>query len=115
MNKESFLSQVQRLSSCFGSHFYSKERIEIIWSEIKHISDQDLKEICDDFIADSRFAPLRKEFREALSTRRLNKYLLEKEKRSQEYHQSGVSAEIVSKTIGEILRNCFGPKKSMTT
>jgi hypothetical protein len=100
-SKVRFLEQIERLKSNFGDHHYQAECVGFIWQESKHLSDGDLSSIVDDFIADLSFAPKRKSFREAISNKRLSRYQVEKEERSQEVRRS-LPAEEVNRRLRHI-------------
>lgn len=69
-----FLSQVIRLKGVFGKRHFPDERVQLIWEEVKQSSNMDFKIIIDDFLADAKFAPTRKDFREAISGMRVRQH-----------------------------------------
>ncbi len=74
MENNSFKFQMERLTRHFGAKAFSIERINLILEEVKNISEKDFMEIVSDFIADSKFPPTRKDFRDAASSRRNTSY-----------------------------------------
>lgn len=68
-----YVKQITRLANVFGKTKFPMERVELIWALVEKVSDSNLKTITDNFIADGRFAPTRKDFIDAL--RALNPYM----------------------------------------
>jgi len=107
-----FVRQIDRLKQSFGERAYSKEKIELIWQEVKNLKDNDLTLLVDNLIADSRFAPTRKDFREGISNLRLERYYEEKKKISRESER--MSDEIISGTfkfIGKIMQGQYSAEQ----
>ena len=85
MTKDYFAEQINRLVACFGDRYYNTERNGMIWREVCYLPNEDFKSIVDDFIADMRTAPTRKDFVNALTEKRLKNYQMEKKARAESY------------------------------
>lgn len=116
-DKNSFLGQINRLRDQFGDRAYGKEKTELIWHEVKHIPDKNIRDMIDDFIADSKFAPTRKEFREDIANRRLKNYQTEKTQRSDDVKKNFLSPEnfqLGMKFVGKILQGGYSTEQVET-
>lgn len=71
LSMKDFENGIERLKNAFGKRNYSTEKIKLIWDEVHSLANETYDEIIGDLIADSRFAPTRKDFRECLSSKRL--------------------------------------------
>lgn len=72
--KEFFLNEIERLKFNFNEHSYKTECVGFIWQEVKHVDDNDLKKVVDQFIADNSFPPKRKDFCAALANMRIRRW-----------------------------------------
>ena len=111
-DKNAFLGQIDRLRNQFGVRAYGNEKIELIWQEVRNISDANLKNIIDDFIADAKFSPTRKDFMMAIGEKRIQVYEKEKKnyadearKLTPENYKSGM------KVLGGILNGQYSPEQ----
>ena len=68
MNNEEFKIQILRLIDCYGTRFYPEERVKAIYEEFKSIEIEVFRKSIAYLIADSRFAPVLTNIREAVST-----------------------------------------------
>jgi hypothetical protein len=99
-----FVRQMDRLKTTFTERAYPRERIEMIWMEVKNLNDSDFIILVDNLIADSRFAPTRKEFRIAISELRFEKHSEEKKKISAQLKSVGPEDSAQGlKFVGKIL------------
>ena len=80
MNNDDFKAQMLRLIDCYGPRFYPEERIKAIYEEFKHIEIEVFKISIAYLIADSRFAPVLTNIREAIVLNE-GKYRYEKRER----------------------------------
>lgn len=86
MNDQFFQTQINRLSETFGGQHYKRERVELIWRELKTFSNEWLSKLIDNFIGSYRQAPLVPEFREAASIERERIWEIEKKRNAKEAH-----------------------------
>ena len=77
MNNEEFKVQILRLIDCYGPRFYPEGRVKAIYEEFKHIEVEVFKRSVAYLIADSRYAPVLTNIREAVSAHE-GKYRYEK-------------------------------------
>src|SRR5687767_5961893 len=84
MDHNAFKVQIERLSKEFGGKGFSTEKVSLIWEEVKNLQERDLIDIVSGFIADSTYAPKRKDFRDAIIRMRLNNYESQKKVRANE-------------------------------
>lgn len=110
MNQSHFQSQMNRLAETYGAMQYKRERIELIWREVKDFEDRWLEGVVDEFIGTCRQAPLLPEFREKSSIERERLYQIEKAKNRVESERAFnrlFDNEIIAsicKTIGDRAR-----------
>lgn len=88
MHMGEFSQQMNRIMSTFGKHYYSEERMELIWAEVQHMSIEWMKHTADKFIGEHRQAPLLIEFREEICKSRERSYQSEKAQHTQEAEDS---------------------------
>lgn len=65
MTSQFFNDQIQRLSSTFGKSGFSDERVKLIWDVCAKLSDFEFKQIVNQMLATSRYAPLPEDFKTA--------------------------------------------------
>lgn len=114
MNRQFFQTQVNRLVSTYGETHYKIERIEIIWREVKDLSDSWFSKTIDKLIGESRFAPLMPEFREEISRERDRGWATEKvhhDNQSQDFFQDTIPSE-EKKIICQMIRQIGNPNMS---
>lgn len=68
MRIEHYQAQMNRLAENFGAQHYKRERAELIWQEVRNLSDDWMKWTVDQFIGRLRQAPLLDEFCSAAAT-----------------------------------------------
>lgn len=102
-----FANCISRLRECFGEKAYAKERCALIWTEVKNLQDRDLISVVDDLIADSRFAPTRKDFRQVISERRFATYQQEKKEHLHAPRVTFENAVDGLRVVGKILEGAF--------
>lgn len=59
--------QMQRIYQTFGEKNYSSQRMALIWQVAKQVSYQDFEKICNHLLATFRYAPLPKDFADAVT------------------------------------------------
>lgn len=85
ITKDFFITQMDRLKKNFGEFHYQGECVAFIWQEVKSLESDILKDIIDNFIADSRFAPKRNDFREAMSQKNVRLHYQHKAELKQQF------------------------------
>lgn len=101
--KNLYINQIERLKESFNPKAYGKEKIELIWGVVKWIPDRDLILIIDDFIADSKWPPNRKDFLDKIGERRLTNYQQEKKKVSEGFKAGDDEVKYGIKVLSKVL------------
>jgi hypothetical protein len=70
MNETHFQAQLDRLKATFGPNAYSKERVALIWREVRHLNEFTFVRIMDELLGSCRHPPLVPEFRDAMARER---------------------------------------------
>lgn len=79
MDFEFYKNQIARLVQTFGEKSYPGERVSVLWEYVRSFDQNWFNETVSEFIANSRQAPLVKEFRDAAEKKNLAEW--EKKKR----------------------------------
>ena len=69
MHKADFEIQINRVSKVFGKKGFEPDRVYTIWKMSEHMDAPAFSRIVDEMISDFRYAPLPKDFREAIQRR----------------------------------------------
>lgn len=77
MKLEFFTEQMKRLENTFGAKCYSHERVRLIWDRVNDLSDQWMKSAVNQFLANSKFAPLPADFFELVQVEKNKNYTTE--------------------------------------
>lgn len=67
MTTEEFAKQMDRIVDSFDEKTYNRERVRLIYKEVKELTQKEFESICDEFIGRNsfRYPPLVPAFREA--------------------------------------------------
>ena len=113
MDKQEFVTQIDRLKNTYGDKQYPEERVKVIWSEVKDRASAWLERQVSHWIASSRMAPLLPEIRDAMSLEREHMHSKDKQRYSREAREtftlwasgeSGVIFQTIIKRIqGQVL------------
>lgn len=115
MNTEQFAKQMDRIVDSFEDRTYNKERVSLIWKEVKDLNLDEFTKICDDFIGRNsfRYPPLVPAFREAALIAKKNRLNFETNAASKSIKnktQQGLSKYLESIGANSIMDAIFKQK-----
>jgi len=83
MTADEFKFQIERLKTCFNPAAFPAERVKLIWRECGSFEVYEFRQMIDELIADSRYAPTMKEFRAHATKLREKKIRIERDRERQ--------------------------------
>lgn len=81
---EMFKTQMDRMKANYGEDKFPKEKIALIWEELKEFSPKQVKSICDFVLGNNQWAPTIQPFREFASMLREKLRQFEREQERQD-------------------------------
>ncbi len=102
MTPLTFQTEMDRLSDTFGA--YKRERMQLIWIEVKDGPDDWFREFVNELIGTERQAPLLDKFREGISKYRERSWKREKQIHQEHVHGSMMSNDDIQTVCQGILR-----------
>lgn len=111
MDDKFYQNQMNRLAETYGAQHYKRERVELLWREVKNLSNPWFAQVVDRFIGESKFAPLLPEFREEIARERERNHSLDKRQHSKDAKEFYLMADCpdqrgsMLKTILERMEN----------
>lgn len=66
MKLTDFQIEFEQIRQVFGEKFYTQNRTSRIWKQVQHLEPLEFRKIVEELIEDFRYAPLPKDFREAV-------------------------------------------------
>lgn len=109
MTKHEFMSQMNRVIESFEPNTYGRERLRLIWLEVKELDNYELTKIVDDFIGRNsfRYPPLVPAFREAAQYKLKQRLNRETVKASQKIKEGSGLEDILEKMGAKSLRDAI--------
>ncbi len=111
MTDSAFRTQMQRMIDAFGAQHYKQERLAMVWKELGALSDSAFTRVVDRLIAESRYAPLLPEFRDAAAVEREQAWRHEKREHkqdAQEFYKSSFAKDEVRLLTQTIIDRLVG-------
>lgn len=108
MQPANFQRGMDRLSETFGA--YKRERMQLIWLEVKDVPDEWFEKLCSELIGSERQAPLIDRFREEVAKLREQSWRQQKQvyKEEAKVWSSRFGAEDLQMICGAIRRRMSG-------
>lgn len=84
MTRFEFQTQLDRLTKVYGVHYYTTDRVFMLWRELQNLNLATLERIVGEFISTSLQPPLVVDFREALAREREREHQKQKDQQGKE-------------------------------
>jgi hypothetical protein len=112
MELAKFLKQTKKLQIVYGEQTYPQARIDILWNEVKDMSDEWFEKTVTELVGTSRVPPFLVEFRTAMSIERERIHAKEKEQNARDariFWGSSYTGQDINTIIGFIKKRVIEP------